>query len=65
MTNYVTDQVYYAHFAIQEVMLYDPTQPGVGKFYDWTNVKNYALGLTGLGGFEVWRRTIPLSKLSQ
>ena len=65
VTNYVTDQVYFPHFAIQEVMLYDPAQPGVGKFYEWTDKKNYALGLTGLGGFEVWRRTVPLSSLSQ
>jgi hypothetical protein len=61
VTNYVTDQVYFAHFAIQEVMLYDPAQPGVGKFFDWTDEKNYALGLTGLGGFEVWRRNVPLT----
>lgn len=45
-------------FVIQEVMLYDPTQPGTGKFYDWTNHKNEKLGLTGFGGFELWRRKV-------
>jgi hypothetical protein len=47
-------------FVIQEVLLYDPAQPGTGKFYDWTNRKNEKLGLTGLGGFEVWRRKTPI-----
>lgn len=47
-------------FVIQEVMLYDPTQPGVGKFYDWTNYQYDRLGLTGFGGFEVWRRISPI-----
>lgn len=57
VTNIHTDSF---HFAIREVALYDLTQPGVGQFYDWTNKKNYQLGITGLGGFEVWRRTVPL-----
>jgi len=48
------------HFAIREVVLYDPTQPGVGQFYDWTNVQDYQLGLTGYGGFEIWRRITAL-----
>jgi hypothetical protein len=45
-------------FVIEEVLLYDPNQPGTGKFYDWTNHKNEKLGLTGFGGFELWRRKI-------
>jgi len=57
VTNLHTDLY---HFAIKEVVLYDPTQPGVGQFYDWTNVNDYQLGLTGYGGFEIWRRIAPL-----
>jgi hypothetical protein len=47
-------------FVIQEALLYDPSQPGTGKFYDWTNYKNEKIGLTGFGGFEVWRRKTPI-----
>ena len=60
VTNYVTAHVYFSLFAIQELLLYDPAQPKVGKFHEWTDKKNYALGITGLGGFEVWRRVVPL-----
>ncbi len=62
VTNLHTDSY---HFAIREVVLYDPAQPGVGQFYVWTDKKNYELGLTGYGGFEIWRRVVPLSKVSQ
>jgi hypothetical protein len=47
-------------FIIQEVMLYDPNQPGVGQFYEWTNPDNISMGLTGRGGFLLWRRTARL-----
>lgn len=57
VTNVHTDSF---HFEIAEKMLYDPAQPGVGQLYDWTNKENYRLGITGLGGFEVWRRVVPL-----
>ncbi len=40
---------------IIEVMLYDPAQPGVGQFYEWTNWENRLLGRTGYGGFWLWR----------
>ncbi len=60
VTNYVTAHVYFSLFAIQEILLYDPAQATTGKFYEWTDKKNYKLGLTGLGGFEVWRRVVPL-----
>lgn len=46
-----------AGFIVKEVMLYDPNQPGVGQFYEWTNPQNIKIGLTGTGGFEVWRMT--------
>jgi hypothetical protein len=42
-------------YLIQEKMLYDPTQPGVGLFYDWTKEVNWKIGLTGFGGFDLWR----------
>jgi hypothetical protein len=40
---------------VDEVMLYDPNQPGVGQFYEWTDIKNSKLGLTGFGGYFLWR----------
>lgn len=44
-------------FIVDEVMLYDPNNPGVGQFYEWTNRrKNFMIGLTGYGGFDLWRR---------
>lgn len=42
-------------FVIDEVMLYDPKNPGQGKFYEWTDERNSHLGLTGFGGFYLWR----------
>lgn len=49
-----------AGYVIQEVLLYDPEQPGMGKIYDWTNRKNYRYGLTGFGGFDLWRFIKPV-----
>ncbi len=51
VTNNYTDE----GFVIQELMLYDPAEPGQGIFYDWTNLQNRRLGLTGFGGFDLWR----------
>lgn len=49
------------YYVIREVMLYDPAQPGVGQFYGWTDrAKNGWIGLTGYGGFEVWRFKTPV-----
>lgn len=41
---------------IEERMLYDPQQPGVGQFADWGNrqLKN-RFGNTGKGGFRIFR----------
>jgi hypothetical protein len=41
---------------IEERMLYDPAEPGVGQFYDWANrdIRN-TVGNTGDGGFWLWR----------
>jgi hypothetical protein len=44
-----------AGFLIQEKMLYDPNQPEIGLFYNWTDQANWRLGLTGFGGFDLWR----------
>lgn len=52
------------NYVIQEVMLYDPQQPGVGQFYEWTNRDNMWIGLTGFGGFDVWRLSKQLEDLS-
>ena len=46
-------------FVVREVLLYDPARPGSGQFYTWTDRRNLQLGLTGFGGFEVWRLTAP------
>lgn len=42
-------------FIIDEVALYNPGRPGQGQFYDWTNPAKEKLGLTGFGGFFLWR----------
>jgi beta-lactamase class A len=50
-----------AGYTIQEVMLYDPNQPGVGQFYEWTDRgANYKYGVTGFGGMDIWRRSTPI-----
>ena len=49
------------YYVIREVMLYDPHQPGAGQFYEWTDeTTNNWIGLTGFGGFEVWRFAAPV-----
>ncbi len=49
-------------YLIREVLLYDPANPGVGQLYDWTNREiNRWLGMTGFGGFDVWRIRKPVS----
>jgi hypothetical protein len=48
-------------FVIRELMLYDPNDPGVGQFYDWMNREiNALLGMTGDGGFDLWRPMFPV-----
>jgi len=42
-------------FIILEYLLYDPAIPGEGIFYAWTDPANLELGITGLGGMDVWR----------
>jgi len=56
----VTNHATPGGFVIDEVMLYDPSQPGVGQFYKWTDRKNKGLGSTGFGGFELWRLKQPV-----
>jgi hypothetical protein len=51
-------------FVIDEVLLYDPAQPGTGKFFEWTVRRNNTLGSTGFGGFEVWRLAVPFREKS-
>jgi hypothetical protein len=43
-------------YSINEVMLYDPNNPGEGYFYEITDSANAEFGVTGLGGFWMWRR---------
>ena len=48
-------------FVIRELMLYDPNDPGVGQFYDWMDREiNAWLGMTGYGGFDLWRPMAPV-----
>ncbi|MFZ6027986.1 MAG: hypothetical protein ACOYYS_09735 [Chloroflexota bacterium] len=48
-------------FVIRPMMLYDPTQPGVGQIYDWDNFAvSRKYGMTGSGGFELLRLTSPM-----
>ncbi len=56
VTNHATPE----GFVIDEVMLYDPAQPGIGKFYDWTARRYSDFGSTGFGGFELWRLIQPV-----
>lgn len=51
VTNNYTDK----GFVILEYLLYDPTDPGIGIFYFWTDPANRKLGLTGYGGMDIWR----------
>ncbi|MCC7118020.1 MAG: hypothetical protein IT310_05795 [Anaerolineales bacterium] len=51
VTNYNTEQ----GFIINEVLLYDPSDPSVGIFAQWTKKKEQALGSTGFAGYELWR----------
>ena len=48
-------------FVIRELMLYDPGKQGEGQFYDWMNREiNGKLGMTGDGGFDLWRPIAPV-----
>jgi hypothetical protein len=51
VTNYGTPE----GFVIDEVLLYDPFNPGQGMFYVWTERPNALLGSTGFDGLVLWR----------
>lgn len=55
VTNYGTPE----GFVIAEALLYDPNDPSVGLFHQWTRERDAILGSTGFGGFELWRRRTP------
>jgi len=40
---------------VDEVLLYDPANPGGGQFYQWTDWENRMIGRTGYGGYWLWR----------
>jgi hypothetical protein len=54
----VTNNFTEAGFVVLEYLLYDPAIPGTGIFYAWPDFANRELGLTGLGGMDIWH---PLS----
>jgi hypothetical protein len=60
VTNYATPD----GFVIDEVMLYDPANPGIGKFSEWANRQNNKIGTTGFGGLELWRLIQPIRERS-
>ena len=47
-------------YIISELMLYDPNNPGEGFFYELTDRNNMDIGITGFGGFQLWR---PISRI--
>jgi hypothetical protein len=51
VTNLNTDDGY----IVSEFMLYDPNSPEEGLFNHWNNREYDHLGLTGSGGFDIWR----------
>lgn len=51
VTNFNTEQ----GFIIDEVLLFDPSNPQAGLFSQWTEKQFAKLGSTGFAGFEVWR----------
>ncbi|MDH3942785.1 MAG: class A beta-lactamase-related serine hydrolase [Anaerolineae bacterium] len=58
MTNYRNED---QEYLIEELMLYDPNNPGEGRFFYWTDRSNADTGITGFGGFQLWR---PLNHIS-
>lgn len=57
----ISAENYSGEYAISELMLYDPNDPGVGFFYDLTNrAYMFTTGITGFGGFQLWRPIIPI-----
>lgn len=47
-------------FRVEELMLYDPAQPGIGMFTDWTSRPHPQVGRTGYDGFWLWRPIAPI-----
>lgn len=43
-------------FIIAEALLYDPSDPKTGLFFEWTKRQFAVSGSTGFGGFELWRK---------
>ncbi len=48
-------------YRVEELMLYDPAQPGVGMITNWTSQPHPQVGRTGYGGFWLWRLKAPLA----
>lgn len=48
-------------YRVEELMLYDPAQPGVGMFTDWTSSPHPQIGRTGYDGFWLWRLKEPIA----
>jgi hypothetical protein len=51
-------------YRVEELMLYDPAQPGVGMFTDWTSSPHPQIGRTGYDGFWLWRLKAPITEPS-
>jgi len=51
-------------YYIEELLLYDPNKPDQGLFYYWTDLANINLGITGFGGFSLWRAITLVPEIS-
>ncbi|MEE4193818.1 MAG: serine hydrolase [Anaerolineae bacterium] len=52
---YLNDDPNDTSFVIQETLLYDPNEPGVGMVYEWADDFNWKLGHTGTHGYQRFR----------
>jgi hypothetical protein len=61
---YLNDDPDDISFIIQETLLYDPANPGVGMVYEWADDFNWKLGLTGTEGTMRFRPIVPIEDLT-
>lgn len=57
---YLNDDPDDIRFIIEETLLYDPSQPGIGMVYEWADDFNWKLGFTGTEGYMRFRPIVPI-----
>ena len=57
---YLNDDPNDTSFIIEETLLYDPSQPGIGMVYEWADDFNWKLGFTGTEGYMRFRPIVPI-----